>query len=345
MLLGLLLLSLCGVGEWQVNTDLFDEIPSYVNTPAVGPDGHIYFTDPREGRVYHLDETGALVAVFGSIGEGPGEFGRPYQLFVSHLDNLIFIRDFRRSNMMIFKPNGEFVSEGVQVVARTYPNLLNGGNTVFLQYEDPFVSPNQGAKVMVNLVDGGSRMVASFDANQHEDMKTAVNGGARGQMYFSWLRRVLFCVSPDQKTFYVGPNEQLDVVVYDAVTLKPIGTIEDDCLVKLPLTKEEQEGTRSGVVLNGKEYYASDFDQPDYKPAILELMAGAGGRLWVQLQRNYLAEQQKYRIYEKDGRFAGTLGVPKEDRIFYTDDHFIWFTSMNEAGDTLIAKKAYRLAP
>lgn len=344
MLLGLLLMGLCGAGEWQINTDLFEEIPSRVSFPTVGPDGHVYFLDSKEGRVYHLNEAGEMVIVFGSKGEGPGEFAYPYRMAVSYSENLIYIVDSQSPQMMVFTPAGKPLEPRIEVERRTYPDLLLDGKSLVIRTQDPFVKPNQGAEVAVALGEGKSQTIASFTAEQHQDPATAGDKDAAQAVFgFPWHRKVLVCVSPDGKYFYISPNNTLKAAVYDSATLKLIGTIEDDRLVKPPLLKEEIEENPTTVNLNGKKYTADDFENPEYKPALTEIMADERGRLWVRLSPFWKAEVNRFRIYGKDGKLAGTLETPMGTDIFHADEAFIWCTVTNEAGDTLIAKKAYEL--
>jgi hypothetical protein len=75
---------------------------------AVDQDENIYVVDGREKNVKIFDRKGAYLRTIGNPGQGPGEFGRPAEIFISKKDHL-FITDPGRRQIHLFAADGSYL--------------------------------------------------------------------------------------------------------------------------------------------------------------------------------------------------------------------------------------------
>jgi hypothetical protein len=67
-----------------------------INSIAVDREGNIYVTDEGEKHVKVFDREGDYLRILGRPGQGPGEFGRPTEIFITAENELIIIDPSRR---------------------------------------------------------------------------------------------------------------------------------------------------------------------------------------------------------------------------------------------------------
>ncbi len=69
--------------------------------------GNLYILDPGAFQVVVIDVQGQLVRTIGRVGEGPGEFGFPFELVVWR-DGRFAVQDLRHDAIQVFGRDGEF---------------------------------------------------------------------------------------------------------------------------------------------------------------------------------------------------------------------------------------------
>ncbi|MDE2794604.1 MAG: 6-bladed beta-propeller [Gemmatimonadota bacterium] len=90
------------------------EMFAEVKTVGFDAAGHLYVFDRSgddnsgDARIVVFDRTGAFVRVFGSAGEGPGEFKDPYDIVILR-DGSTAVEDNGHDAYQIFDPSGTFV--------------------------------------------------------------------------------------------------------------------------------------------------------------------------------------------------------------------------------------------
>ena len=70
---------------------------------AVDANGMVTVAEKLSGKLYQYDQTGNLLAVFGGLGTGQGEFAIPAAITVDHEGNL-YVLDSSKGNIQVFEP-------------------------------------------------------------------------------------------------------------------------------------------------------------------------------------------------------------------------------------------------
>jgi len=154
-------------GEWTVNTDDFEEIPKYVTHHLVTADGHLFFLDTRNIRVYHLDPEGQVIHVFGSKGKGPGELERVSGMRLSQNETQVYLVEEFQQQVYAFSREGKFL--GIPfTLEKNHPYLFSDQWQAYLRTQDPYLKPNQGCNAMLKTPQG-LRELASYGPDLHAD--------------------------------------------------------------------------------------------------------------------------------------------------------------------------------
>jgi hypothetical protein len=75
---------------------------------AVDQEENIYVVDGGEKHIKVFDREGTYLKTIGSAGQGPGEFGRPAEIFISEKNHL-FITDPGRRQIHLFSADGRYL--------------------------------------------------------------------------------------------------------------------------------------------------------------------------------------------------------------------------------------------
>jgi sugar lactone lactonase YvrE len=76
---------------------------------AVDPEGNVYVADFRNHRIQKFDSTGNWLAMWGTSGEGPGEFNDICAIAADQ--NGIYVADTFNNRIQKFDPNGNFLAQ------------------------------------------------------------------------------------------------------------------------------------------------------------------------------------------------------------------------------------------
>ena len=78
------------------------------NHMAIDPDGNIYLTEFRGGRLFKLAPDGSILGEWAGAGEAPGQLGAPTGIYVDP-EGFIYVGESRNSRVQKFSPDGESV--------------------------------------------------------------------------------------------------------------------------------------------------------------------------------------------------------------------------------------------
>lgn len=81
---------------------------NYPTNLALDADGFIYVTNAGNGKVIKLDRDGHILAAFGKLGDGFGQFGRPKGISIDR-EQRIFVADGAHQNVQIFNAEGRLL--------------------------------------------------------------------------------------------------------------------------------------------------------------------------------------------------------------------------------------------
>ena len=87
-----------------------DALPEFLfpNQLDIGPDGNIYLTEFRGGRVFVLSPNGELLAQWGGVGQDLGQLNAPTGIAVDR-DGFVYVGESGSSRVQKFTADGEFV--------------------------------------------------------------------------------------------------------------------------------------------------------------------------------------------------------------------------------------------
>lgn len=167
-------------------------------------DGFIYLTYGKEQRIIKLSPMGKVLARFGKIGQGPGEFGSLERMAVRKYNNNIAAFDYKAWKVILFTPRGEFVRE-FKVLKPFSGALVNRKNQfVFSGYfseEHYFNVFSDTGKFLFNF---------AKKLTDVSDKKNAYN--------FDIVRK--YCYLEDRDGFWVAFRNRYDLRYYENSKLK-----------------------------------------------------------------------------------------------------------------------------
>src|SRR5206468_7346315 len=78
---------------------------------AIGPDDSIYVVDQGHARIVKFSPDGRVLAVWGSSGNGDGQFNDPTSLAVDPTTNKVYVADPRNKRIQVFDAGGRFLTK------------------------------------------------------------------------------------------------------------------------------------------------------------------------------------------------------------------------------------------
>jgi hypothetical protein len=118
---------------------------------AVGPDGGIFVSDGYGNcRVHHFSADGTLLASWGEIGSGPGQFMLPHGICLTP-DGRLLVADRENERIQVFRTDGRYLEEWTDIQRPTSIALTPAGDVVVAELWRPadnrsFVSDTLGTE-------------------------------------------------------------------------------------------------------------------------------------------------------------------------------------------------------
>ncbi len=91
---------------WRIDGESEDCVIGSVARIETGDDGRSYLLDTQSGDVVIVDREGRIADRIGRLGEGPGEYGRPVDLFLTN-EGLVGIIQAMPGKVVLLAPNGD----------------------------------------------------------------------------------------------------------------------------------------------------------------------------------------------------------------------------------------------
>lgn len=182
-------------------------------------DGSVAVADRTVGEVRIFDATGEHLRSFGGFGDGPGEFRRPWYLWVRPGDTL-WVGDYRPWRYNVFAADGQW-SRAVQLDP-LYPNpsrgggVLSGGALIAARttgMSESFETPDT-LLVEVHDPDGKFVGVLARLPNMRRDVLSDGSGG--DNMYFHRLFDSSASVSAQGDRIALGTSSEPEVRILDS---------------------------------------------------------------------------------------------------------------------------------
>jgi hypothetical protein len=289
------------LGEDEDRPDyLFGQIRSF----AVGPDGRIYVSDDKIKTVKAFDRDGRFIRTIGAAGQGPGEYGRPYDVFVTENSEVI-VTDGARRLVHIYGADGrhrESLSLGsifpmasqrddrgnfiVQTMAQW--SLEGGGYAGYFE----ILRLNSRLEKLSSL----TKIDISNSAKSAEfDRLPLFAGRPDGGFVFGWTRDYAFK--------YFDPAGRL---------IRAMSKKYDP----IPVSQADVEAYK-------KSNIKIDVPIPKSYPAFRSFFLDEAGRLYVRTpERDLSGAAFIHDVFDPEGRYVGRLAVRGQPPFLMTKDRF-----------------------
>lgn len=331
-----------GGGAGDPGPDEFGMVRSIVADAG----GAIYVADVQANEIRVFGADGAHLRTIGRSGDGPGEFNALYAL--AWIGDTLAAFDPRNGRIGFLSPAGDWLGSTLYLPLTADPMTVRfHAASVDEAYIIGYLRREDGSRMIFNRVTGSG--IAD----------TLVPPPLTG----FGPSPVIVCPHPDGGiSFFTTPFAPRHVTTpapggvlatawsadYRVALVTEAGdtvrVIERDYR-PYPLMDEEWEaGTadyrRFREEMPGVRCEPPGLSRPDAKPAIRHLFFDAEGRLWVE---RYADDGFAYDIFDRDGRFLGTVDVPDRDERFppYARSGWLYQVETDEFGVQQVA--SYRV--
>jgi len=272
---------------------------------AVDSQSNIYVLDSGNHRIQKFDKNGNYLQTIGRKGEGPGEFMRPFNIFLDEQGN-IYVMELRKLNL--------FDSKGNYIKSFVLPTFIMGftagpeGNII----GHGFISSEKAQNFGVMILDSEGKIIKNIA--EFPGMRTVSRGNSAFSFTHSYRPQLSF--SPVEKKGAVyGYGSEYKLIVADfsgetsliiekdepaqSITRREKDKIIDDTLER---TADDEHGRwPRDVVEEGADF-------PDHRPLFNGIATDDTGRIYVRKQKSVLdeSEEDEMDIFSTDGYYLYT---------------------------------------
>ncbi len=325
---------------WRAGGEDEEVIFGVVSDVALDAQGNLYALDMQLSQISVFDPDGNLVRTIGREGEGPGEFRRANQLFITP-DNKVAVSQSMPGKIVMLTPDGkpagnfpipEAPDGGTQMIwdAGSAGRSVVLGSGTFAQKDGKLTVENS---LMLLAPDGTSRGKMAE--------RRQVNDMANMNFEEKTARRPVWTASADGNVYVNDTFDAYEIKYYGGdAKLARIATRE---YTHRSRSKEEMEEgkprmmmRRGGGAAQRMEAKASPTD-----PDVLQMVARDDGTLWVLSSRGARDSAQgtmvSYDVFDAKGHFMREVAIQGHDASYRKDGIMI-------VGDRLIVLKGLRSA-
>lgn len=327
-----------------------EEFFGVVRRAAVGADGTTYLLDEQLHEVRAFDASGALVAVFGREGGGPGEFNRPRDIFVLPDGRVGVVHGFP-ARISTFLPDGSIAAD-LSIGASDEPAMifeLQAVNGRLAAVRNRVQRNDSSARITRTLVAiGADGAILTTYLEQTEEIP--MNGGRRGpggggpRMMLGEDFLVSWSLGPDGSLYLVRATDRYEIEVRS-----PDGTAQRTlrrAYEHVPRTKAERAALERRERENAERMGISPQEIAPYRNDIARVIARADGSLWV-LPSSGLAREDDgvlgvFDVFDAAGRFVRQVEIavpfrPLDDEFALVGDTLFVFEQSVDAARGMMA--------
>jgi hypothetical protein len=325
---------------WQISGDEEEEyFFGVLIQVASDADGNLYLLDSQLNQVMVFSPEGEYLRVIGREGEGPGEFQRPSDLFVT-ADGNIAVLQRMPGKIVLLTPDGEPMGN--------YPvpepedggmQMLSGGR---LAGAHVILSVNQFARRETGFDTIHSLIAVDGDGNLKATYVTRRDKRDFANMVFDEKKMMGALVWNAGMNGRVYTSDNFDA--YRIQVWRPDGTVER--MIEREYTHRErsdEEIQRSTPVIRLRR--GNQTDSPDVRASktdrdVQQIFPRGNGELWVLSSKGAFDVPDgviaTFDVYDKDGRFARQLTVNgkgdyAEDGLHVVKDRLYVVTGLRSA--------------
>ena len=355
------------VAEWKTGEQV--EIGDITDI-AIAPDGRVYLWDIQTPAVWQLSADGKQIKQVGRKGAGPGEYDGVNGITVRP-DGKLISWDAGNTRVNVYGPDGQ--SQGTWRLFSEGRLFIGGGaltatvdNRVFMKTSIRRRNERDAEAAVVTFDQSGVPRDTTFVQMFPGDAPLVARrpeGNGSSSRYLPYGTSTKYALSP-LGHIVSGPGRPY--VVHTMYKGRPL-RIERQ-YTPVPVSRDERDKLRAQVEARMRNtqpnWTWTGSDVPETKPAYENFMIGADGRIWVQLSVEsekyepempstprpnpfpvvpYRAKEQRWDIFEPDGRFVARVVAPRLFRAFAARGDSVWGMTRDQDDVPTVVKM--RIAP
>lgn len=333
--------------EWSTELGGLSQASWRVSSLVVTEKEHVYFLDGEAHLIFHLDERGREVGVFGRKGQGPGEFVMAWKMAFIPQEEKLLLLDSGQWKLIQFDLAGRFLRED-KIDFRLLtgqPVFVSSERAVLIESENPFHGePNQGARfLLLNWSDSSEMVLMNNDASRHGDSLTGKDKRGRlSLIHLPWTPSSLLTISPDRRFVFMGSTKDVDFSVYEFGAKEMVGQIVDNAFPVSPLTEEDLACYEE--IFKNLQKPLKAYSPPDVKPPVGWVLCDTANRLWVLRRHRCQPSNVEWFVYDRQGKKQGQLYLPRSYGVQHASPTHLWcVVCTDDQEETWIKKMVYSL--
>jgi hypothetical protein len=316
-----------------------------VTAVDIDAQGNIYALDTQLSQVHVFDRDGNLVRTIGREGEGPGEFRRATQMFLTPDGNVAILQQMPGKLVLLTpdgKPAGDFPGpKGDDGGMIAYFEAARSGDNVvlstrqFARTADKFTTE----RALLALGMKGEPRATFYRSKVEQDPAAMLNLDEKE------MRAMLWAAGRDGRVY---TSENFDA--YQIKVHSPNGQLErviEREYAHRQRTKQEMEDNKPRVMMrggNGQRLQPTIQSSPTDRD-VLRMIAREDGSLWVLSSQGGNGQPNgtmaTFDVFDANGRFVKTLAlhVPgnyRQDEFHVVRDQLVVVRSARSARDALM---------
>lgn len=279
----------------------------------VDNDENIYVLDQKFIKVRVYDKDGKHIRSFGTQGQGPGEFERPFRMIMT-ADEKLALLDTRNNRFSYFSKAGECLRE------------INLGKQSMVIRAWPDSQGNVYGHILEFTESSSKMLLIKFDADFNRIMNMAeMEGEAKIGEFNPIEYSFVYNIMPDDRIIWANNQEYcIHVLSSSGNLLKKI--YKDYDQVTIP--KKYKDKITKGFADSGMKVVF-----PKNYPPIHYLLSDSNGKVFIGTYEQDKDGLFKWDVFDKEGRYILSFFHPEED-ILYTvrKDKVYSLNMINEEG-------------
>jgi len=262
---------------------------------SVNDDGEMYISDVGNKRIQVFDRAGAFIRTLGRVGQGPGEYSYPGEIFFDEAGRP-FVSSGR--GLIVYEKDGTYLKNIPVKAPLNWMMIGPGGKVIGRIQPDPRADGGPKDEIVQLGSDGErSRTIAVYP----------VFGRGKDTLLEHWYTgMVCFCLR-SRDSFYYGfsLDETIHVVDAEDRPLFAFSKTEE----RLPISAEEGALTKKDGIFawyTAGDPHEADLGMPDHRPFYSRFFSDKAGRLYVVRFKPITEKDDpicKVDVFSKDGYY------------------------------------------
>jgi len=304
--------------------------------------GELVVANGGSAEVRWYGPDGRFLRSAGRSGEGPGEYRWMGRLLLVPGDSVL-VEDGLRDRMNLYSPTGDLVRswdiEPLQIFVTPPPVGRLADGRFIAMTEDALTEPPGYTPYHATVVSYRDGMlldtVAQFPGGESYYERCGPDNRGMCRYGVPFARTAQLAVTSDRIVTGNGSRYELAVYTPDGV----LTALYRRTLPLVKLTDARVRAYRDSIVALYPEQRRPALRRgleaapvPEYEPAFSELLVDALENVWVRRTGEHPPGKSPWDVFDTEGRFLGTVGVPADLRVAQIGEDFVLGISKDEAG-------------